>query len=210
MYKIYINDVPLVLAGAPPADGDAKSPTDQLVARYPGKPKFLLNYIDMLEKSARWKGVTLFWPNPEQLWQDFKSHFKWVEAAGGAVFNPQGEVLLIFRRGCWDLPKGKIDPGESPLEAALREVEEETGLNRLEPGPFLLQTHHTYRSPNGKRFLKRTHWFRMDTDQTTLRLQHEEDIEDAEWVKIEDFLSDNRPTYNSIREVLQHTLESSS
>ncbi len=203
MYKIYINDVPLVLAGAPPAERAPTPGNERLVARYPGKPKFLLNYIDMLEKSSRWQEVTLFWPNPDKLWSDFKSHFKWVEAAGGCVFNPHGEVLLIFRRGRWDLPKGKIDPGESPLQAALREVEEETGLSHLQPGPPLLHTHHTYRNANGKRFLKRTHWFRMGTDQTTLQLQHEEDIEDAEWMKIEDFLRSDRPTFNSIREVLQ-------
>ena len=71
--------------------------------------------------------------------------------------------LLIFRRGHWDLPKGKIDPGETPEQAAIREVQEETGLRELTLGPALPASFHTYRDQQDRRVLKQTYWYLMDT-----------------------------------------------
>ncbi len=68
----------------------------------------------------------------EKLKKAFFKLFKPVTAAGGLVENEKGEVLLIFRRGKWDLPKGKLDPGETIEQCAVREVEEETGLKNIE------------------------------------------------------------------------------
>ena len=50
----------------------------------------------------------------------------------------------MFRRGKWDLPKGKLDPGETLEACALREVREETGVGQLELIKFLLVTEHEY------------------------------------------------------------------
>ena len=72
--------------------------------------------------------------NLKKLKMAFFKHFKLVKAAGGLVINKSGEVLLIFRRGKWDLPKGKLDDNESLVECAVREVQEETGLKNLETG----------------------------------------------------------------------------
>ncbi|HVU84160.1 MAG TPA: NUDIX domain-containing protein, partial [Puia sp.] len=83
-----------------------------------------------------------------------------VRAAGGLIQNGRGEVLFMYRRNKWDLPKGKIDPGESPEECALREVKEETGIPDVELMEFLLITHHTYEAGT-QSILKETHWFRM-------------------------------------------------
>ena len=60
-------------------------------------------------------------------------------AAGGLVENEKGEILFMFRRGKWDMPKGKRDPGETLEECALREVEEETGVGQLHLKKFLMQ-----------------------------------------------------------------------
>ena len=57
---------------------------------------------------------------PEELWDLFKSQFKWIEAAGGVVLNDTNEILLIYRLDKWDLPKGKLEKGEEPNEAAIK------------------------------------------------------------------------------------------
>jgi len=171
------------------------------VTRYVGKPKFLFNYIDMLEKGKRFDLVTLYFDEVEQLFADFASHFKIIEAAGGLVFNEKNDILLIFRRGVWDLPKGKIDSGESKEAAAVREVQEETGLQNLTLGDLRDTMYHTYREAK-QRILKRTYWYKMHTTDAKLTPQAEEDIERAEWWQLEKFLKSELPVYASIRELL--------
>lgn len=184
MYKIYVNNIPLLILGH---DSPDLLPGEVLKLHYPGKRKFLLNVIDQLEKTNRLEGIELRVVSLENAWEEFKELFKIVPAAGGVVFNEQNKVLFIFRRGFWDLPKGKIEKGEGTSEAALREVEEETGIHRLTLMNPVCTTWHTYRQ-NGKRILKPTSWFGMKATTTTLQLQHEEDIETAEWIAPEDFL----------------------
>lgn len=199
MYKIYINETPLLLKSADKIEAAASD--RELVTRYPGKVKFLLNYADMLEKGKRFDKVTLYHEDVEQLFADFASQYKLIEAAGGVVYNSAGRVLLIFRRSFWDLPKGKIDPGETKEAAAVREVQEETGLQQLELGDLLGETYHTYKLGKN-RILKRTYWYKMHTAETTLVPQIEEDIEQAVWVELAPFLLEEDRIYGSIREVL--------
>ncbi len=207
MYKIYINDRPLVLA-SPAEDLPEWQGRPQLDTQYPGKPKHLLAYVDLMEKSRRYEAVILRHADPERLWADFRSLFHLVEAAGGVVHYEQvpQEVLFIFRRGMWDLPKGKIDKGETPEQAALREVAEETGLACRLDG-LLTHTWHTYRLPR-KRILKKTWWYRMWTPTTELHLQHEEDIESARWMAIEAAWHALQPMWQNIREVLRADMQS--
>ena len=84
--------------------------------------------IDNIEADTKHKIAYLVTPDPDATFQAFKSHFQPVEAAGGIVWNPDGAILLIFRHGKWDLPKGKIEQNESIAEAAEREVAEECGM----------------------------------------------------------------------------------
>jgi 8-oxo-dGTP pyrophosphatase MutT (NUDIX family) len=125
-----------------------------------------------------------------------------VTAAGGLVTNEDGLVQLIFRRGKWDLPKGKLDPGESLEDCALREVAEETGLQNVALGPLLTVTYHTYHE--GTRFiLKDSHWFRMQArGKQELRPQTEEDIHAIRWVSREDLSGYLPDCFPSVREVL--------
>ncbi len=204
MYKIYINGQPLSLCSPLDMAKGGVPRGDHLVARYTGKAKFLLNYIDLLEKgSPNVQEVTLFSDDVEQMWADFSSHFRLVEAAGGLVRNLAGECLLIFRRGHWDLPKGKLDKGESPAQAAVREVQEETGLSYLELGQPLPTSYHTYRDGKNRRVLKPTYWFAMRTTETTLQPQAEEDIEEAVWMDADSFLTEDQPIWPNIKDLLQ-------
>ncbi|MDX1940772.1 MAG: NUDIX hydrolase [Saprospiraceae bacterium] len=208
MYKIYINETPLILAETSEVT-QFQSTEKALVARYLGKPKFLFHYIDSLEKAKRFDSVTLYSDDLAQLFRDFASQYKIIEAAGGVVFNSNGEALLIFRRGFWDLPKGKIDPGETVEAAALREVQEETGLQQLTLKSKLAETYHTYKEQK-KRILKRTYWFEMETNEMNLTPQTEEDIETAVWQDITNFLSSDPTIYASIHEVLTQFLQKNS
>jgi len=118
----------------------------------------------------------------EKSFQDFSNRFTLVQAAGGLVKNNADEYLFIFRRGRWDLPKGKKDRDETPEETALREVQEECGLQDLQIIRALPSTYHSF-PEKGKNILKHTRWFLMQTGQTEIILQYEEDIEDYRWLK---------------------------
>ena len=206
MYVIYINDRPLLLRSeSAPARYDGQVPATHLTARYSGKRKSLLNYADTLEKgSPKVTSVELVAPDVAQLWEDFRSHYKWVEAAGGVVTNvTQGKQLFIFRRDYWDLPKGKLDDGEAPAAAALREVEEETGVEQLELGAALPTTYHTYRSKKDKRILKPTYWFAMTTEQRELTPEAGEGIVMAQWRGVNEVLRGDGPIYANLRAMLE-------
>ena len=102
-------------------------------------------------------------------------------AAGGVVTNKEGKVLFIYRNDKWDLPKGKLDKGESIPEAAVREVEEETGVKGLKIENFLKTTYHIFKR-NGVYKLKEVHWFAMKTSfKGELVGQKEEGIEKVKW-----------------------------
>jgi 8-oxo-dGTP pyrophosphatase MutT (NUDIX family) len=104
-------------------------------------------------------------------------------AAGGMVFNPDGNLLMMFRKGMWDMPKGKLDEGESIDDCALREVIEETGLSSISVGEKLSITYHTYYSKE-KLFVKPSHWYKMHFNGTEQPIpQVEEDITEIRWVK---------------------------
>ncbi|MGB8192359.1 MAG: NUDIX domain-containing protein [Chitinophagaceae bacterium] len=108
--------------------------------------------------------------------------FTLIQAGGGLVLNPSKAMLFIFRKGKWDLPKGKLDDGESLDHCALREVKEETGLQHLRLIEPLLVTYHVY-DENGKHMLKETHWYLMHaTGDQTVKPQEEEQITKIEWV----------------------------
>lgn len=125
-----------------------------------------------------------------------------IEASGGVVKNSNSEVLVIFRNGNWDLPKGKINHGESPEDAAIREISEECGIEGQSLLKKLTVTYHTYKG-NNIIFLKKTTWFEFYYDgKYELTPQTEEGISQAVWANCEnlDFVFKN--TYNSIKDVL--------
>lgn len=203
MYKIYVNDRPVFLLSPHQwAETGLAAGKNTYRMPYLGKPKQIRQYLDLLDKNKNVDWVALESEDPEALWRDFQSCFEVLEAAGGYVLNDQDQLLVFFRRGSWDLPKGKIDPGESPEQAAVREVMEETGLRHVQLGPHLADTWHTY-SQKGKRILKKTWWFRMRTTDTELLPQTEEDIEQIQWVEPKVWLAADPVVYKSIRGVIE-------
>ena len=131
-------------------------------------------------------------------------------AAGGIVVNPNKEILWIFRRGFWDLPKGKLDPNETIEACALREVMEETGVSNLVLGDLIMTTTHIYHDKYvNTEVEKTTYWYIMTTDQLQDGIpQTEEDIEAIAWVKKEDIAPYLAKTYETIKQVMETFLTS--
>lgn len=144
--------------------------------------------------------IFFFGYDTEELFTDFCSVFKYIEAAGGIVKNSKEEILFIKRLGFWDFPKGKIEKGETSFNAAIREVEEETGVKGLQIIADLTPTYHIYKH-NKKRILKKTFWYKMITDHGgELIPQSNEDIELAEWHSKNDVADLLNKSYRSLRE----------
>ena len=122
-------------------------------------------------------------------------------AGGGIVANEENKILFQFRRGKWDLPKGKLEDGEKIEDCALREVEEETGLQNIHLGKLVGVTTHYY-NENGRDIEKETHWFTMTiSGEQQLVPQLEEDITELRWVaqdEMTDYLSNTFPNIEEI------------
>ncbi|NBY24741.1 MAG: NUDIX domain-containing protein [Chitinophagaceae bacterium] len=127
-----------------------------------------------------------------------------IQAGGGVIQNEKNQVLLIYRRNKWDLPKGKLDPGETLEECAIREVKEETGLQSVQLKKKLIVTQHTY-AQDSNQYVKETHWYHMTAsmkENNVLVPQIEEDIEKIEWVDIDSLSPYLEESYPTIRQVL--------
>jgi 8-oxo-dGTP pyrophosphatase MutT (NUDIX family) len=126
-------------------------------------------------------------------------------AAGGLVTNPKGEILWIFRRGFWDLPKGKLDEGETIQTCAVREVAEETGISNIQLHEMLCFTNHLYFDKYlNEEVIKRTYWFYMTIPNMQEGIpQLTEDIEKIEWLALDKARQCLDHTYPTILEVVE-------
>lgn len=159
--------------------------------------------VSMFEASESLSRIYIPTDNTERMYRMLCSEFKEVNAAGGLVSNRRGDFLLIDRNNVWDLPKGHQEPDEDISVTALREVQEETGVNQLELGDLICITDHCY-FRDGKWHLKHTWWYSMlYTDPVDLTPQREEDISKAAWVAKSSLPPFLKNTYPSIIEVFR-------
>ncbi|WP_126971294.1 NUDIX hydrolase [Gynurincola endophyticus] len=166
----------------------------------------LKDYVQNLQ-SGKADHIILTTSSVEESFNTIKSLFQPIIAAGGVVKNEAGEVLLIFRRGCWDLPKGKLDEGESIPECAVREVEEETGIGNIRLGELIVETYHTYRE-KGNDLFKTTYWYDMSVKgNPILTPQAEEQIEQVLWAPVNRLEEYTKQTYASIKAVLDWLIQ---
>ena len=170
---------------------------------YTGKSKSLFNYLDSLEKGTDFEIIVVYFPDLEKLFKDFLAVCIVMIAAGGMV-EAESKYLTIFRRGFWDLPKGKAEDGETIQETAIREVQEETGLSEVRIVDFLMTTYHVFRHPKtGHRCLKVSEWYRMESSKAVeLIPQEDEDIEKAIWVGREELFGLKSGMYKNIVDVV--------
>ena len=159
--------------------------------------------VGMVEASDSLQRVCIPTEDTEGTYRKICAEFLEVNAGGGLVSNRRGDYLLISRNGLWDLPKGHQDPGEDIAVTALREVQEETGIEDLVLQDLICITDHCYRR-NGIWHLKHTWWYDMlHTDPTDLTPQTEEDITKASWVAKSSLPPYLLNTYPSIVEVFR-------
>lgn len=194
MYKIYINDKLLVILKK---EDLILFKTKFDVIDYKSIPLLIDNKIP----STGTKGWAVFSPDPKKVMNSLLREFKFIEAAGGVVQNNAHEYLFIFRRNKWDLPKGKVDEGESIEEAAIREVKEECGIHNLEIQKKLAETWHFY-IEREQPILKKTYWFNMWSDDKEVTPQLEENITKAIWLSKENFSLIRKNTYPSIIDLI--------
>ena len=138
----------------------------------------------------------------DQEWQRFAQDYTLIHAAGGIVSNEEDEILMIFRLGYWDFPKGKVEAGEDWETAAVREVEEETGLRDIRIIHPYPNTYHTY-TLHDTPILKITHWYEMRAPKQSLTPQTEEDIAQAVWVPRNEVSDHLRESYPSLRTLFE-------
>ncbi|PWN63885.1 NUDIX hydrolase [Chryseobacterium viscerum] len=195
MYKVFINEKKL------------------LISKHPEELEKKLGYenyttleiaLDLLENTSV-QELNVYGENLDEIWQEFQKLFRIIEAAGGLVNNPEGKILFIKRLGKWDLPKGKMEKGESREESAVREIEEETGLKDVELLKFINTTYHIYIERNGEKILKCTHWFEMNFDgEDTSTPQIEEGITEVAWKTTSQIENEVFPsTFKNIQLIVQ-------
>ena len=157
----------------------------------------------MIETSDTIRSVHLIHKSLRELHEMFLDVHRPIDAAGGVVINEQNEMLMIYRLGKWDLPKGKVEKGEDIIAAAKREVTEETNVSVNGIIDHLPSTLHTYHDRKGKRILKTTYWFLMKVrSDLAMRPQVEEGIEKIAWASELDREQYLQNTYQSINEVI--------
>jgi 8-oxo-dGTP pyrophosphatase MutT (NUDIX family) len=181
LIKIFFNDKPLFLCDNIDGTVEPYIHHDDAVFIDELDIHTIKSMIHEMQEPEVHAGV-FFHPDLNELKKAFWKKFTIIKAAGGLVVNEKNKLLMIFRRGKWDLPKGKLDDGETLEQCAVREVEEETGLTNISLLSPLLTTYHTYHE--GSKFvLKESYWYNMKVSgQQNLQPQIEEDILETKWV----------------------------
>ena len=139
---------------------------------------------------------------PREIFNQFEEQFEFIQAGGGVVWNEHKELLMIERLGKWDLPKGKLDLGEELALCAVREVEEETGLDDISLSGIILSTYHIYQDDDVW-VLKQTEWYEMQAPKQDLVPQAEEGIIQTKWVAKNDINSYLSNTYKNIEYLME-------
>ena len=176
MYKVFVKDIPIIL-----------STEKKIGKQYTSIPLKIARFKKIVKQINKGEllYVNLYHKNPEKLERFLKKKLPYREAAGGLVFNSKNEILFIHRNDRWDLPKGHLEKKETYEQAAIREVEEETGVTGLEIRRFIDKTYHVFKR-NDKFRLKITYWYEMYTEfDGELTPQKKEGIKKARWKNFE-------------------------
>jgi 8-oxo-dGTP pyrophosphatase MutT (NUDIX family) len=200
--KIYFNEKPLFLTDTITPEIEPFAHHDDAVLIDEFSHGGINSMIHEMRQEKVHAGIYLH-NNVEELKKAFWKKFILVKAGGGLVLNEANELLFIFRRGKWDLPKGKLDDGETMEECAVREIKEETGLQQVELKKHLITTWHTY-DESGHHILKETAWYLLSAPKKqALTPQTVEQITKIEWVNPAELNNYVPNTFPAIIDVLK-------
>lgn len=196
--KVYLNDRTIVL--------DKIKPQGKAYRQVTSPQEISLLY-HAFEADPTQKQLHLYSEDYNQLKAGFLALFTPVVAAGGLVRNEKDEILFIFRRGHWDLPKGKLNKKngstEKKRDAAMREVMEETGIERLDIVGKKAKTYHIFFEKRN-RYLKKTYWYEMRAPKDqVLKPQTEEDITEVRWIPQSEIDQVHTLLYPSLKKLLK-------
>jgi 8-oxo-dGTP pyrophosphatase MutT (NUDIX family) len=199
--KIYFDDKPLFLCDNVDASLQPYIHHDDAVFIDELNLHTVKSMIHEMQETSVHAGV-FFHKDLKELKDAFFKKFTLVKAAGGFVLNENDEVLIMFRRGKWDLPKGKMNKNETFEECAVRETEEETNLKNIKLRSPLITTYHTYHE-GSKYVLKETKWFNMKVSGgQKLSPQATEQITKLVWVGKSDLKKYLQNSFPSVKDVL--------
>ena len=199
MHKIYFEKRCIIICD--PAEEALSDPNS--VEFHPGERIDIHALVRMFEVQDSLQRIYIPTDDIEKTYRRICAEFREVNAAGGLVSNRRGDYLLISRSGLWDLPKGHQEAGEDIEVTALREVQEETGVEELQLRRLICITDHVYLR-GGVWHLKHTWWYDMlYTNPVDLTPQREEDITKAAWVAKSSLPPFLKNTYPSIQEVFR-------
>ena len=197
MYKVFVNKTPIILT-----DNTDKYDREKWVVIPFLDGNQLNDLVHQLENGSYKKPTVIFHFDMDELWFAFVNEFKYVQAAGGMVFNSEKEFLMIHRNGKWDLPKGHLKKGERPEFGGMREVEEECGIENLNIVEPLANTFHMYERKG--MVLKKTFWYLMTSAfNGELVPQEEEGIDQVVWKSKSDIKELMKKSYPIIGELLK-------
>ena len=199
MYKVFFNDRLICLNDDIHAVSDMQF---DYVSAY-GSYEDLKAQLDTYFNAGAEKNLYIYHNNMEELYRSFESYFTFIHAAGGLVRNDKEQSLFIYRRGRWDLPKGKPKKKEKPEQTAIREVEEECNIQGVTITRFITSSYHIYYLAEDI-ILKRTDWFEMnyqgDQDPTPYE---QENITDFQWLHDDQTGRISSNTFPTILEVIE-------
>lgn len=199
MHRIYFEKRCIIICE--PSDQQLADPNS--VEFHIGDKIDIHTLVNMFKASESLNRIYIPTEDVSWMYRRLCAEFKEVDAAGGLVANRRGDFLLISRNGLWDLPKGHREAGEDVATTALREVQEETGVDQLELGSLVCVTDHCY-FRGGVWHLKHTYWYNMlYTNPVDLTPQREEDITKAAWVAKSSLPPFLKNTFPSILEVFR-------
>ena len=193
MYKVFVKEIPIILS--------TEKKVGKQYTSIPLKEVKFKKLIDQIN-NGELLYVNIYHKNAEKLEQFLRKKLPVVEAGGGLVFNSKKEILFIRRNSKWDLPKGKVEKGETYEEAAIRETIEETGVKNLEVRRFIAKTYHVFKR-NDKFKLKITYWFEMYSDYDgPLVPEASEGIKKVKWKNFEKTQKALQDSYENIKLIL--------
>jgi 8-oxo-dGTP pyrophosphatase MutT (NUDIX family) len=190
MYKVFVKEIPIIL-----------STEKKIGKQYTSIPLKEVKFKKLIEKinNGELLYVNIYHKNGEKLERFLRKKLPVVEAGGGLVYNSKKEILFIYRNSKWDLPKGKVEKGETHEEAAVRETIEETGVKDLQVRRFITKTYHIFKR-NDKFKLKITYWYEMYSDYTgPLIPEPSEGIKKVRWKNFEKSQKALKESYENIK-----------